>query len=127
MQRCRFEQRRHNGCQQATLLPGSITRRGSGGIKESEPSIEEVSIDFDLLKNKNDAADFEQFLAAKVGRSALSVMALDGENEAGSQGPKGNFKVFKWERGEDLENAIAYSITLKPCLDSNLTWHEVEA
>ena len=105
-----------------------VTRRGSAGVKESEPALEEVSLDFDLLFNKQDTSDFELILAAKSARTALSVMALDGlSNVAGSQGPKGNFKVFKFERTEDIEGHVAYAVTLKPCLESALTWHEVSA
>jgi hypothetical protein len=97
------------------MSEADVTRRASGGWREMEPTIREVSFEYDAVNIDADA-EVLAITAAHAARTSLDIAILDGPvATAGSEGVRGHFKVFSRNRAEELENAQMLSFVFKPC------------
>lgn len=102
-----------------SMAEADVTRRASGGFRETEPTLREISFDYDAVNVAGDA-EVTAVLAAYAGRTAIDLAIMDGDiTTPGSNGVRARFKVFKRERAEELENAQMLAFTFKPCADAN--------
>jgi hypothetical protein len=101
------------------MAEADVTRRASGGFRETEPTLREISFDYDAVNVVGDA-EVTAVLTGYAARTALDIAIMDGDiTTAGSNGVRARFKVFKRERSEELENAQMLAFSFKPCADTN--------
>ena len=84
--------------------------------------LKDAGIEFKLMAN--DAAGSDENIAAFrdafLNSTPIAVLALD---KASGQGPDADWIVSNFSRDENLEDAIAYNVNLKPTTDlRNPTW-----
>ncbi len=97
-----------------SMAEADVTRRASGGWRETEPTLREISFEYDAV-NIADDAEVLAIMAAHAGRTSLDLAIMDGPiATAGSEGVRGHFKVFSRNRAEELENAQMLSFVFKP-------------
>jgi hypothetical protein len=98
-----------------TAGESDVTTRAAAGFKQSEPGLIDLEISFGMVYDTEDA-DFTAVQAALLARSALDVQVLDGGIlVAGSKGYRAQVKVFKCTDNQQLGEARAVEVTLKPC------------
>ncbi len=96
------------------------TTRGSGGIKETEPSLLTVSIEGNL-QWRNDNTECEALWDAFMGRNEIELMALTGDKtDPEARGVSGKFKLVSFPQKQELANMVEHDIVLKPCAGSQL-------
>jgi hypothetical protein len=101
------------------MSEADVTRRASGGFRETEPTIRELSFDYDAVNIESDT-EVAAVLTAYAARTAIELAIMDGDIvTAGSKGVRASFKVFKRERSEELENAQMLAFSFKPCQSAN--------
>lgn len=110
-----------------SFAEADVSRRASG-IKQMEPTIRDISIDFEMVWDTADA-DFAAMFTAYAARSLLEFAFADGPiGTAGTVASGGTVdvtftrlscKIFKWERNEPLEGAATVAVTLKHCYTAN--------
>ena len=85
--------------------------------------LKDASIEFKLMANEATGSDdnIAAFRDAFLNRTAIAVLARD---KASGQGPDADWIVTNFSREENLEDAIAYNVTLKPNTDLRKpTWN----
>lgn len=91
-----------------------ISTRGGGGWRGRLGTLKDMSLDFDMLYDTADA----HFLAVQdsyLNGTILDLLILDGDNvTTGNKGMRGDFEAFTAEKGEALEDAQRFTVTLKP-------------
>ncbi|MBX3444257.1 MAG: hypothetical protein KF774_17780 [Planctomyces sp.] len=104
-----------------------VTTRADNGFTTTEPSLQESSLEFEI-KADHANTNFVAIRNAFLQRTALDMQALDGLLATeGSQGLRARWKVFSFTRNETLEEAVTYSVTMRPCKDPNPpVWVEIE-
>lgn len=91
-----------------------VSIRGNG-LKLSEPTLEEVSFEWDMIHDPDDA-DFNAVKAAYEGKTLIEFAFADGPiATSGTKYLRIETKVFKFDRAEPLEGANVRSIVAKPC------------
>jgi hypothetical protein len=96
------------------MSEADVTRRASGGYRETVPTLREASIDFDMVNIAGDA-DMAAISTAYSTRALIEVAVMDGGiTVPGSRGLRATCSVLKFERTQELENAQMISVTLKP-------------
>lgn len=96
------------------------TTRGSGGVKETEPSLLNVSIDANL-QWRNDNTQCEALWDAFMGRNEITLMALTGAaTDPEARGVTGKFKITSFPQKQELANMVEHDIVFKPCAGSTL-------
>ncbi len=101
------------------MAEADVTRRASGGFRETEPTLREIAYDYDAV-NIEGNSEVTAILTAYGARTELDLAIMDGGiTTAGSNGVRARFKVFKRERSEELENAQMLAFTFKPCASTN--------
>lgn len=90
---------------------GDTTTRGSGGLKQSDPTLLAASIEFDMLVDNEDA-DYLAIRTAFLNRAAIAAKVVNKENGAGLDA---DFKVFKFNETQNLGEAQKVSVSMKPC------------
>lgn len=102
-----------------TLDEADVTTRGSAGFKETVGTLLDAGIEFKMLWKPGDAA-FEKIKDAWLGRSAVEILCLDGdENVAGSEGLRASMMVTNFTRNEPLAEALTVDVTMKPTKAAN--------
>lgn len=106
------------GVQDLTLsddhTEADVTRRASGGYRESMPTITDIEVSFSMPDDEDDL-DLAAFLAAAITKVPIEVWILDGVNTSiKSYGPRFTAYVFSQGREESLEGAVIYNFKLKP-------------
>jgi hypothetical protein len=91
-----------------------VTRRASGGFRETVGTIRELSVEFNMVWDKDDT-DLAAISTAWKARAAVEFLVLDGpEDVAGSEGVRATMRVASFPRNEELENAMEVPVVLKP-------------
>ena len=104
-----------------------VTTRGSGRMKLELPTLETVSVEFDMIWNTLDAA-LQAFKAAYQAGGYIGVAIMDGDITVnGSEGLVADMAVFAFEREEPLEAAMTAKVTLKPTLSPTAPFWKVVA
>ena len=97
----------------------NVTRRGSNGFTETEPTLRNLELSFQTFNIAADA-DFIALLGAHTGRTSLDIAIMDGPiATAGSRGVRANFKVTSFNRNQNLADAQGFDVTMKPCYAEN--------
>jgi hypothetical protein len=89
----------------------NATTRGSAGFRNTEPTIIDITMEFDILYDP-DGEDFQALKDAFMDRSLIGLQALD---EDGGEGVIGDFKIFKFNQNEPLDGLHTISVTAKVC------------
>lgn len=80
----------------------------------NRPSTRDLSIDFQLEDDPDDAG-FQALRDAWLNDTLIDMAAVDQDiANSGAQGPRAEFYVTKFERGEPLEEGMTYSVTIVP-------------
>ncbi len=91
-----------------------VSRRAVGR-KESEPTLRDISIEWEMVYDPSDAG----FAEVQTRYYARTLMELALANEAiatsGAEYLRVECKIVKFERNEALEGANLYSVVAKPC------------
>ena len=103
-----------------------LSTRGNGGYRAYAGTLKDVQIDFNMVWDPSDA-DQEALRDAYLNNTAIEFLFLDGlVATTGSQGPRLSMIVTKFERTENLEEALMVNVSLKPAYSSNApVWYEV--
>lgn len=97
-----------------SMAEADVTRRASGGYRETVPTLREASIDFDMVNIAGDP-DLAALALAYSNKSVIEIAVMDGGiTTSGSRGLRASCSVLKFERTQELENAQMISVTLKP-------------
>ena len=86
-----------------------ITTRANQGWRATAPTLRECSVEFEMVWNPSDAG----FTAIKTAFLAAGTVALKVLDQAGGQGPDGDFAITSFTRNEALEEAVTVSVTAK--------------
>ena len=86
-----------------------ITTRANQGWRATAPTLRECSVEFEMVWNPADAG----FTAIKTAFLAAGTIALKVLDQAGGQGPDGDFAITSFTRNEALEEAVTVSVTAK--------------
>lgn len=93
---------------------GDSTTRGDGGWGTVVHGLHHASIDFGLLINDHDNADYEAIRDAWLNKSAVEFLCLDGPvATAGNEGLRATFSVMAIPRKEQRGTPIALQVSLK--------------
>ncbi len=96
------------------------TSRGSAGWNEIELGNRSLGVEFDMVAKVTDSV-YGTLLAAKLARTAISVLVLDA---ATGQGPDFDAKVVKFNISNPLKDIQTVSVTLKPTPSTRApAWH----
>lgn len=101
-------------CRDLTLnletATADVTTRGNDGWRATVATLKDATVEFEMLADSEDS-DFAAVQAAFLGNTTLDVAVLDGDDGEGLQFTG---MVTSFSRSEQLEEAIAYSVTLQP-------------
>jgi hypothetical protein len=86
-----------------------VTTRGNLGWRATAPTLRECSVEFEMVWDPADAG----FTAIKNAYLTNGLIALKVLDQAGGQGPDGDFSITSFSRSEELEEAITVSVTAK--------------
>lgn len=86
-----------------------VTTRANLGWRATAPTLRECSVDFEMVWDPEDAG----FAAVKNAFLTNGLIALKVLDQAGGQGPDGDFSITSFSRSEELEEAITVSVTAK--------------
>jgi len=90
------------------------TTRGNSGWRSTTPTLRELTIEFEMQHNPEDATAFEVIRDAYLAGTTIELCALTGAVAvANSEGPKGSFVITNFSRSEPLEESVSYSVTAK--------------
>lgn len=101
-----------------TAKESDVTIRGMGGFSATEPTIFDVSVEYNMPYVRQDPVRlaFEQ---AFYNRSLLGIAAMDDDIVAsGATGIWADMKVFTAPRDESIDKTVDQKFTLKPCYPS---------
>jgi hypothetical protein len=110
-----------------TFNESDVTTRGAGGVKQTEPTILELSIEFDIPYLPG-STNFLALQAAAFGRTKIGIAAMsDDITNDGSEGPWADVKLFALPIDESIDKTASVKFTAKPCYSTNpVTWHTIE-
>ncbi len=86
-----------------------VTTRANSGWRATAPTLRECSVEFEMVWDPADAG----FTAIKNAYLTAGLIALKVLDQAGGQGPDGDFSITSFSRSEELEEAITVSVTAK--------------
>lgn len=98
-----------------------ITTRDNDGWAATAGTLKRATLEFETVWKPGDAK-FEILKDAYLDGTEVAASALDGAFDAGGEGLTGNMVVTTFSRGEELENAMIVSVTMKP--SSFTQWYE---
>ena len=86
-----------------------VTTRANLGWRATAPTLRECTAEFEMVWDPTDAG----FSAIKNAFLTAGLVALKVLDQAGGQGPDGDFAITSFSRNEALEEAITVSVTAK--------------
>ena len=86
-----------------------VTTRANQGWRATAPTLRECTAEFEMVWDPTDAG----FSAIKNAFLTAGLVALKILDQAGGQGPDGDFAITSFSRNEALEEAITVSVTAK--------------
>ena len=90
-----------------------ITTRANSGWRATAPTLRECSCEFEMVWKPGDVG-FEAIKTAFLTAGTVALAVLTGAyNEAGAEGPVGNWSITNFSRNEALEEAVTVSVTAK--------------
>ena len=104
-----------------SFAEADVSRRNTGAsaFKQSEPTLREVSYEWDMVHDPSDA-DFAALLTAYAARTLTEFAFADGPiATTGTKYFRIECKLFEFSRNEALEDANIYHVVAKPCYSAN--------
>jgi hypothetical protein len=102
-----------------SMSEADVTRRASGGWRETAPTLREASVDFDMVNVAGDT-NITTIRAAYAARTPVEFAIMDdGIAVPGARGIRATFIISKFELTQELENAQMISVTMKPTPSAN--------
>lgn len=102
-----------------SMSEADVTKRSSGGWRETIVTLREASVDFDMVNVAGDT-QVQNIRAAYAARTATEFTIMDdGIAVPGARGIRATCQVTKFELSQELENAQMYSVTIKPTPSAN--------
>lgn len=90
-----------------------VTTRANNGWEATAPTLKTCSADFNMQWKPGDLA-FEAIKDGFLAGGQIELALLTGpKGDSGSEGPKGSFSITKFERSEQLKEAVMVDITAK--------------
>lgn len=100
-----------------------MSSRAGDGFKATLQGLRDWGMSFNMLWNNEDTV-LAALRDAYLDRNPIALAFMDGDIEvAANEGPCGNFSVTRFERAEDMADAVVANITVK--LYSYAEWYEV--
>jgi hypothetical protein len=91
-----------------------VTTRANAGWRASAATLKNGTIEFQMQQKDTDAG-LTKIQTAWLNSTEIALLCLDrGRTTIGCQGLASNFVVTNFSRSEPLEQAITYSVTVKP-------------
>jgi len=105
-----------------------LTPRACGGFKMTEPTLIDMSLEFELPYDPA-VGPVDALEDAYFGRTLLGFAVMsEGVAVVGSRGAWFDGKVLKWERDEGEAGVLMVSVTIKPCYSTDVPeWKEITA
>ena len=91
---------------------GDVTTRGSGGYKQTKGGLRDVSIEFELLADTDDAG-FDAIQTAYQDNTTIAIAAMNGAIATG-EGLQVDCEIFDFSRSEPLEGPQTVTVVAKP-------------
>jgi hypothetical protein len=89
------------------------TTRANSGWRSTSPTLKEATVEFDM-QFKTDDASLTAIRTAFLTNGTIALAVLTGSHTvAGNEGIIGNWSITKFDRDENLEEAIPYKVTAK--------------
>ena len=96
-----------------------VTTRKTGKYKAVRGVLREVSLDFEMIWDTQDAG-FNTILNAFLNDTPIEVAVMDGSiTTPGSQGLVATVDVLKCDRGEPVGEVVTATVTMKPTYAEN--------
>jgi len=96
-----------------------VTTRANNGWRATEPTLKDASCDFEMNWDTTDAG-FSAIQNAFFNKTAIELEIMDSDRTVAlAEGLRATFKVSKFTKTEDLEQAQAVSVTVKPAAATN--------
>ena len=96
-----------------------VTTRANAGWRATIATLKDGSIEFQMVFDDTDTS-FTALRDAYLNSTAVEVAVMDGDiATAGSEGLRASCSVTNFARNEALEEAISFSVTLKPTYADN--------
>lgn len=93
---------------------GTASDGAAKRFKEYRAVMKDAPVTIESLWNTDDA-DLDAFFQAWLNDTAIEVLILDGPvTTAGSEGLRATMEVFKFDRGEPLNDMVKASVELAP-------------
>jgi hypothetical protein len=96
-----------------------VTTRANAGWRATIATLKDGSIEFQMVFNSDDTS-FTALRDAYLNSTPVEVAVMDGDiATTGSEGLRASCSVTNFARNEALEEAISFSVTLKPTYADN--------
>ncbi|OHB58789.1 MAG: hypothetical protein A2Y12_00105 [Planctomycetes bacterium GWF2_42_9] len=100
-----------------------ISTRANSGWRATAATLRECELSWTMNWKPGDAF-FTAIKTAMLNSTTVCLAALTGAKDSdGSSGPRGNFAITKFDRKENLEEAITVDVTAK--LSKYLAWEDI--
>lgn len=109
-----------------SMTEADVSRRASG-MKQTEPALRDISIDWEMVYDETDAG-FIEIRDRYYARTMIELaLANDAIATVGTEYLRVECKIVKFERSEPLEGANTYAVTAKPCWPGRFSLDTVSA
>jgi hypothetical protein len=98
-----------------------VSRKGTGGVKQQEPTLLDLDLQFEILEVPADNLGFVAIRSAYFGRTVLDTSVCTGVMNTGNGElyTRADYKVFEFKESQPIDGINAWSITMKPCFSTN--------
>lgn len=100
-------------------IMADASRRGSGGFKQYLATLKDVSLNIEMVWDKDDTA-FVALYEAMIARTPVELAIVDGANESGALWLDAMWLPEAWPRAEELEGILIVDATYRIAPDANL-------
>lgn len=91
-----------------------VTTRGNNGWRARLATLKDGGMEFQMVYDETDV-DVAAFLGSWLNNTPIALAALSGASDVvGTQGLWADFDVFRFEKGEELENAQMVTVGVRP-------------
>lgn len=106
-----------------------FSTRGGGGFEATEPTLQALSFEFNIVKDPDDE-NYAALLSAYQNRTAVDLWASDFAEDDSENTPEGQravCKIVKFDEGQALADGVMIDVVAKPCYAPGTppSWHTV--
>lgn len=98
---------------------GDSSIRAGGGFALYEPTLNKVSLDFNMNEDTADTNGWVMVNTAYFARTAKELLVLDRTSATGAQGLRVTGKFFKFAQSQKLNDVQTTDVNFKPALNAN--------